>query len=170
MLGAGILYYQTRLHWGHGGVFYLNAFTDDRLGTNSPKFIGQVMAVSDKKRRGTCSSQDLARYNFLPNISYAPGPAFIESLALWRLAFTTTDERRMASLFIKKLDLYLDRDAASLVDLAFPTVVRPVLIARRLAHDPITLLVNTSSRSGLAKALRQTLFCLIDVRAPTVSP
>lgn len=109
----------------------------DELAEN---LLAKVMAWSDEeKARERALLQDLARYKFDEYQQYAPGRRFIESLALWLRQFHDPDERRIAYAFIRERLIFISTaEMRQLVDLTFPTVVRPVLIAKAASNNDLS--------------------------------
>src|ERR1700760_4565747 len=104
--------------------------------------LAKVMGWTDQeKARERPILQDLARYKYDEYQQYAPGRRFIESLALWLRQFTTADERKIAYDFVRKRLVFVSTpELRQLVDLSFPTAIRPSLIAlaaRRAGIDPL---------------------------------
>jgi hypothetical protein len=131
----------------------------DELAEN---LLAKVMAWSDEeKARERALLQDLARYKFDEYQQYAPGRRFIESLALWLRQFHDPDERRIAYAFIRERLIFISTaEMRQLVDLTFPTVVRPVLIAKAASNNDLSPLrvKHIVASQDYQKALRQTLF------------
>ena len=131
----------------------------DELAEN---LLAKVMAWSDEeKARERALLQDLARYKFDEYQQYAPGRRFIESLALWLRQFHDPDERRIAYAFIRERLIFISTaEMRELVDLTFPTVVRPVLIAKAASNNDLSPLrvKHIVASQDYQKALRQTLF------------
>ncbi len=70
-----------------------------------------------------------AAYKYDQYQQFAPGRRFLESLALWLRQFEEGDERKVAYEFVRdRLVFISNEEMNSLVDLAFPTVVRPILL------------------------------------------
>ena len=75
--------------------------------------------------------EDFAAYKYDEYQQFAPGRRFLESLALWLRQFQTLEERRIAYEFVKtRLVFISDAEMNHLVELAFPTFVRPHLIGK----------------------------------------
>ncbi len=104
--------------------------------------------------------QDMARYKYDEYQQFAPGERFIESLARWLKRFKP-DERRQAYEFVRKcLVFFSAAEMRDLVALAFPTLIRPRLLALAAAEANIDASrVKTAVESLAYKVLlRQTLF------------
>ena len=70
-----------------------------------------------------------AAYKYDQYQQFAPGRRYLESLALWLRQFKKGDERRIVYDFVRdRLVFISNEEMNSLVDLAFPTVVRPALL------------------------------------------
>lgn len=131
----------------------------DELAEN---LLAKVMGWSDEeKAKERAILQDLARYKYDEYQQYAPGRRFIESLALWLRQFETVAERRTAYEFVRKRLVFISTpEMRQLVDLSFPTAIRPSLIAA--AADRIGAAPARVKRIAASKeyrtVLRQTLF------------
>jgi len=115
----------------------------------------------EEKARERAILQDLARYKYDEYQQYAPGRRFIESLALWLRQFETPEERKVAYAFVRNRLVFISTpELRQLVDLSFPTAIRPALIAmtaRRAQIDPLRVKAVVNSQDyGIT--LRQTLF------------
>jgi hypothetical protein len=124
--------------------------------------LAKVMNWSDEeKARERPILQDFARYKYDEYQQYAPGRRFIESLALWLRQFETLEERRTAYEFFRSRLVFISTaEMRHLVELAFPVVIRPGLIAKAAAvleADPQRCKYVTSS-AAYSQMLRQTLF------------
>src|SRR6266481_4377298 len=97
--------------------------------------LAKVMNWSDEeKAHERPILQDLARYKYDEYQQYAPGRRFIESLALWLRQFETMDERRSAYDFVRNRVIFISTpEMRYLVELAFPTAIRPGLIEKAAA-------------------------------------
>lgn len=131
----------------------------DELAEN---LLTKVMNWSDaEKAAERAFLQDLARYKYDEYQQYAPGRRFIESLALWLRQLNTESERRTAYQFVRKRLIFVSTaEMRSLVELAFPVAIRPLLIART-AERMGTNRVRVKHIVGGAEykmVLRQTLF------------
>lgn len=70
----------------------------------------------------------LARLKYDDYQQFKPGLKFLESLALWLYQFEP-DERKIAYNFIKNRLIYLSSaEMNHLVDITYPTVIRPILL------------------------------------------
>lgn len=124
--------------------------------------LAKVMNWSDEeKARERPILQDLARYKYDEYQQYAPGRRFIESLALWLRQFATMEERHTAYEFVRNRVIFIATpEMRYLVELAFPTAIRPGLItkaASTLGVSPLRCKFVVES-PAYATVLRQTLF------------
>jgi hypothetical protein len=124
--------------------------------------LAKVMNWSDEeKARERPILQDLARYKYDEYQQYAPGRRFIESLALWLRQFATEDERRSAYNFVRNRVIFISTpEMRYLVELAFPTAIRPGLIRKAAAALHVSPLrcKHIVASSAYSTVLRQTLF------------
>ena len=124
--------------------------------------LAKVMSWSDEeKARETQILQDLARYKYDEYQQYAPGRRFIESLALWLRQFATLDERRTAYAFVRRRLIFIaTSELKYLVELAYPTIIRPGLIRKAAAVSGVNPLrcKHVVKSPAYATVLRQTLF------------
>lgn len=104
--------------------------------------------------------QDMARYKYDEYQQFAPGQRFIESLALWLRQFQAKERKAAYSFIRKRLVFFSAAEIRHLVGEAFPTIIRPRLLA--LAADSAKLdayrvkaVINSPAYKIL---LRQTLF------------
>ena len=93
--------------------------------------LAKILLWTDKeKARERAIVQDFARYKYDEYQGFSPGRGFVESLALWLRQFQTVAERRVAYTFVReRLIFFSTAEMRRLVALAFPTIVRPTLIA-----------------------------------------
>jgi hypothetical protein len=124
--------------------------------------LAKVMNWSDEeKARERPILQDFARYKYDEYQQYAPGRRFIESLALWLRQFHTLEERRVAYDFFRSRLIFISTaEIRHLVELAFPVIIRPGLIAKAaaaLSVDPQRCKYVVAS-AAYSQVLRQTLF------------
>ncbi|MCK9918027.1 hypothetical protein MXD81_53695 [Microbacteriaceae bacterium K1510] len=124
--------------------------------------LAKVLNWSDaEKASERALLQDLARYKYDEYQQYAPGRRFIESLALWLRQFATLDERRAAYEFVRQRVIFISTpEIRHLVELAFPTAIRPRLIAKAAAVLNVSALrcKHVVASSVYSTVLRQTLF------------
>jgi hypothetical protein len=118
--------------------------------------LAKVMHWSDEeKARERPILQDLARYKYDEYQQYAPGRRFIESLALWLRQFETAyDFVRSRVIFVSSPEMRY------LVELAFPTAIRPGLIGKAAAALQVSPLrcKHIVASPAYSTVLRQTLF------------
>ena len=70
-----------------------------------------------------------AAYKYHQYQQFAPGRRFLESLALWLRQFDRGKEREVAYAFVRdRLVFVSNEEMNSLVELAFPTIIRPILL------------------------------------------
>jgi hypothetical protein len=73
--------------------------------------------------------QALATYRFDQYDQFSPGMKFVESLASWLGQFGTLEERRIAYRFLRERLVFISQsEMTHLVAMAYPSVIRPVLI------------------------------------------
>lgn len=105
--------------------------------------------------------ESFASYKYDEYQQFSPGRRFIESLALWLRQFDVGAERRVAYDFVcNRLIFFSASEMNHLVELTFPTIVRPLLLARAAEQsgiEPFKLkaLVATPEYRTL---IRRTLF------------
>lgn len=101
-----------------------------------------------------------AAYKYDQYQQFAPGRRFLESLALWLRQFEKGEERKIAYDLVRdRLVFISNEEMNSLVDLAFPTIVRPLLM-----HDAARESNESAYRSKMILAsesyrcrIRQTI-------------
>ena len=103
--------------------------------------LAKILEWTDKeKARERAIVQDFARYKYDEYQGFSPGRGFVESLALWLRQFQTVAERRVAYTFVReRLIFFSTAEMRRLVALAFPTLVRPTLIATASSDSGISL-------------------------------
>ena len=99
------------------------------------------MAWSDEEMaRERAHLESLAAYKYDEYQQFSPGLRFTESLALWLDQFDEGEERKAAYRFVRERLLFVSADEMNhLVELTFPTVIRPRLItdtSKELGVDP----------------------------------
>lgn len=94
--------------------------------------LAKIMDWSDQdKARERARLETFASYKYDEYQQFSPGRRFIESLALWLAQFKPGDERRTAYDFVcNQLIFFSASEVNHLVELTFPTIVRPKLIAK----------------------------------------
>lgn len=92
--------------------------------------LARIMNWDDAtKARERTRLELFASYKYDQYQQFAPGRRFLESLALWLRQFQNDKEREVVYQFVRdKLVFISNEEMNALVDLAFPTIVRPVLI------------------------------------------
>jgi hypothetical protein len=93
--------------------------------------LAKIMGWTDQeKARERARLESFASYKYDEYQQFSPGRRFIESLALWLAQFHEGSERRTAYAFVcDRLIFFSAAEVNHLVELTFPTVVRPRLIA-----------------------------------------
>ena len=92
--------------------------------------LARIMDWDDAtKARERARLELFAAYKYDQYQQFAPGRRFLESLALWLRQFERGNERQVAYEFVRdRLVFISSEEMNSLVDLAFPTIVRPLLL------------------------------------------
>lgn len=92
--------------------------------------LAKIMGWSDaEKASERARLESFASYKFDEYQQFSPGRRFIESLALWLAQFDPGEERRVAYAFVRDRLLFISADEMNhLVELTFPTMIRPQLI------------------------------------------
>lgn len=92
--------------------------------------LARIMDWDDAtKARERTRLELFASYKYDQYQQFAPGRRFLESLALWLRQFERGNERQIAYEFVRdRLVFISSEEMNSLVDLAFPTIVRPLLL------------------------------------------
>ena len=125
------------------------------------RLLSQILGWGPEERaaeRGLL--EDFAAYKYDEYQQFAPGRRFLESLALWLRQFKSPDERHTAYEFVKtRLVFISDAEMNHLVELAYPTFVRPHLVAQTAAATGIeSYRAKTITKSSeYRRRLRQTL-------------
>lgn len=94
--------------------------------------LAKIMDWSDQeKAQERALLETFASYKYDEYLQFSPGRRFIESLALWLGQFMPGDERRAAYDFVSnRLIFFSASEINHLVELTFPTIIRPKLIAK----------------------------------------
>ena len=94
------------------------------------RLLAQVMEWSPEDvARERPDLQVMAAYKYDEYQQFSPGMRFVESLAVWLNNFETVEERRVAYDFIKRrLVSISDAEMNYLVSIAYPDVIRPILL------------------------------------------
>lgn len=123
--------------------------------------LARIMNWSDaEKASERAYLESFASYKYDEYQQFSPGRRFIESLALWLNQFDIGAPRRAAYDFVKRRLLFISNNEMNhLVELAFPTVVRPILIEDTAAElhvdrNRVKAIVQTTAYRA---RLRQTL-------------
>ncbi len=92
--------------------------------------LAKIMEWSDEeKARERARLETFASYKYDDYQQFSPGRRFIESLALWLAQFDAGNQRRTAYNFVcDRLIFFSAGEMNHLVELTFPTIVRPILI------------------------------------------
>lgn len=113
--------------------------------------LAKIMDWTDEeKARERARLETFASYKYDEYQQFSPGRRFIESLALWLAQFDAGDQRRTAYGFVcERLIFFSASEINHLVELTFPTIIRPKLIS------------TASERAGVSpdriKAILETL-------------
>lgn len=123
--------------------------------------LAKIMGWSDdEKATERAYLESFASYKYDEYQQFSPGRRFIESLALWLNQFDKGSDRRAAYDFLRRRLIFISNNEMNhLVELTFPTVVRPILIAdtaTELAVDPCRIKAIVQTTEYRAR-LRQTL-------------
>ena len=123
--------------------------------------LAKIMGWSDaEKAAERAYLESFASYKYDEYQQFSPGRRFIESLALWLAQFPDSSQRQVAYNFVRHRLLFISTDEMNhLVELTYPTIIRPMLIADTAAQigvDPcrVKAIVNTTEYRA---RLRQTL-------------
>ena len=107
--------------------------------------------------------EHFATYKYDQYQQFAPGRRFLESLAQWLKQFDDLEERQVAYEFVKKRLIFISSEEMNtLVDLTFPTIIRPILLqdaAEETGHES-TFRVKQLTRSPEYEALRRRMLVL----------
>ena len=92
--------------------------------------LARIMDWDDATKASERARLELfAAYKYDQYQQFAPGRRFLESLALWLRQFEEGEERKVAYEFVRNGLVFISNEEMnSLVDLAFPTIVRPLLL------------------------------------------
>ncbi len=95
------------------------------------RLLARIMGwSSDEKAAERAHLESLAAYKYDEYQQFAPGLRFIESLALWLDQFDEGAERKAAYRFVRDRLLFISADEMNhLVELTFPTIIRPRLVS-----------------------------------------
>lgn len=124
--------------------------------------LAKIMDWTDQeKAQERARLETFASYKYDEYQQFSPGRRFIESLALWLAQFDEGDERRTAYDFVcNRLIFFSAGEINHLVELTFPTVIRPRLIETAsqrsgVPADRIKAIVSTPQYRSLH---RRTLY------------
>lgn len=94
------------------------------------RLLAQVMGWSPEDvARERPDLQAMATYKYDGYQQFSPGMRFVESLAVWLFNFKTVKERHIAYEFIKKRLVFIsEAEVHQLVSIAFPDVIRQILL------------------------------------------
>ena len=126
------------------------------------RLLAQIMgwATPEEMAAERAFLEAFGAYKFDEYQQFSPGRRFLESLALWLRQFKPGDERRAAYDFVKQRLVFIsDAEMNHLVELSFPTFVRPHLIretAAEIGVNPCRVKSVTASNKYRTR-LRQTL-------------
>ena len=125
------------------------------------RLLANIMHWSDGEKAAECAVLEaFAKYKYDEYQQYAPGLRFLESLALWLRQFKTQPKRQAAYDFVRKRLVFVsEAEMNHLVELTFPTVLRPQLVERTAIEIGIPAhRVHTITKSlPYEKHLRRTL-------------
>lgn len=124
--------------------------------------LAKIMGWDDAdKARERARLEVLAAYKYDQYQQFAPGRRFLESLALWLRQFSTAKERNIAYDLVRHRLIFISDDELNqLVELAFPTLVRPVLFSDAAADagiEPRYRVKAIADSTEYKCRLRQTL-------------
>lgn len=117
--------------------------------------------TDEEKARERARLETFASYKYDEYQQFSPGRRFIESLALWLAQFDAGSQRRTAYDFVcNRLIFFSAGEMNHLVELTFPTIVRPRLIETAstrsgVAVDRIKAIIETAEYRRLH---RRTLY------------
>ena len=115
----------------------------------------------ESKARERARLEILANYKYDQYQQFAPGRRFLESLALWLRQFQSDAEREVAYDFVQRRLVFIsDEEINHLVDLAFPTIIRPILLNDAAGDgevSPSYRVKALAASQSYRKRLRQTL-------------
>lgn len=99
--------------------------------------LAKIMGWSDaEKAAERARLESFAACKYDEYQQFSPGRRFVESLALWLLQFDAGEERETAYAFVRdRLVFISSAEMNHLVELAFPTIIRPKLISDAAADD-----------------------------------
>lgn len=96
--------------------------------------------TDEEKARERARLETFASYKYDEYQQFSPGRRFIESLALWLAQFDAGSQRRTAYDFVcNRLIFFSAGEMNHLVELTFPTIVRPRLIETASARSGVSV-------------------------------
>lgn len=103
--------------------------------------LAKIMDWTDEqKARERARLETFASYKYDEYQQFAPGRRFIESLALWLAQFATVSERHNAYEFVcNRLIFFTAGEMNHLVELTFPTIIRPRLVDTASARSGVSV-------------------------------
>ena len=124
--------------------------------------LARIMGWDDAaKARERARLEVLAGYKYDQYQQFAPGRRFLESLALWLAQFERGAEREVAYDFVRhRLVFISDEEMNQLVELAFPTIIRPILLKDAADDGDVTPSYRVkalAASKSYRRRLRQTL-------------
>lgn len=130
------------------------------------RLLARIMGWSDaEKASERARLEAFAEYKYDEYQQFAPGHRFLESLALWLRQFDP-GERKVAYEFVTKRLIFVSANEMNhLVELAFPTLIRPVLIrdtADELGVHPWRVSYITGTAQYRARRRRMLVLGLSD--------
>jgi len=105
--------------------------------------------------------QDLATYKYDEYQQFSTGMHFVERLAVWLGQFSQGQDRQIAYDFIKRNLLYItEPEMRHLVSLAYPDIIKPILLAKAASQTgiPEYLVGKLSSHEVFPRLRRRSLF------------
>lgn len=101
--------------------------------------LARIMEWTDEeKARERARLETFASYKYDEYQQFSPGRRFIESLALWLNQFDAGSQRRVAYDFVcNRLIFFSAGEMNHLIELTFPTIVRPRLIETASARSGV---------------------------------
>jgi hypothetical protein len=105
--------------------------------------------------------QALAAVKYDEYQQFSPGMKFVENLARWLRQFRSDEDRKRAYEFVRRRLIFIsEEEMAHLVSVAFPDVIRPILV-RQVAEElsiPHWCVSKIASSMEFQARLRQSLF------------
>ncbi len=130
--------------------------------------LAKIMGWTDaEKAAERARLESFAAYKYDEYQQFSPGRRFVESLALWLLQFEAGAERESAYAFVRSRLVFISAaEMNHLVELAFPTKIRPRLIIDAAADsadlDPHRLKAVMASEAYRARQRRTLILGLSD--------